>query len=147
MKMGLALKNGINNFIILHSNKETYEVGIDGCKEDCTGHPVSCNECNPDLIKLDCVFGTQETISGLNEENLNSISSRCNIDYESLKEKWNFPMNKEFAIYLKKGDSYENFCNTGNEQNQTNVFVKEFNDFILTKYGNGTGATFNIRIW
>ena len=147
IRMNVYLKNGLNNFFILNSNKETYEGGIDECKEDCTGEPVSCNECNPSIEQVDCIFGTKETFEGLHNESLDTIYDNCNADYENFKKSWNFPMSKEFSLHTKKDLGYENLCNGGSESNQSNIFVKEFKDILLDKYGNKEDVLVNMRIW
>jgi hypothetical protein len=128
----------------LHSNVETYNPPA-GCIP--TGKPAITT----------CELGTKETKRGLYNKSLQGLSG-VNKDiewnckerengYETLKEEWNFPLNKEFSLYTKEGMSYKNICNGENELNQTNVFVNEFKDILLYKYGDKTDILVNMRIW
>lgn len=128
-----TLNKDINSFL-LHSNKDDY------------GPVTLCEETTP-TVPPSCKLGTKEVVEGLDELSLTGISNKCNINYENLKEEWNFPLGKDFSLYEDEGEGYINLCNAENEQNQTNVFVKEFKDMLIDKYGNTKDIMINMRIW
>lgn len=138
IKFNVFLQNGLNKFLILHSNRETYSDSVSVCGEE---------PCSGGLLNLDCIFGTKETFEGLYNEGLLTIYNNCNANYEIFKGGWNFPMSKEFSLHTKKDTDYENLCNGGFESNQSNIFVKEFKDILLDKYGDKEDILVNMRIW
>ena len=130
IKANLIGNGFVNKFLVLDSNRETYEGG-DGCSE--------CEK-----VDGDCVFGTPEIKRGIYMDVVDLIKEE---DYDLVKDRWRFPIGKEFSVYADEGDGYE-IISGGEEVNQTDIFVREWNDLFIDKYGNKTGeVAINVRIW
>ena len=91
---------------------------------------------------------------------LGSYLSCANIDeYEQLKEQWKFPLEKQFSLYYAETDEppyttedIEPLCNYGSDAfitpyDQSDVYVKEWTDWVLEPTGVLRPVIINVRIW
>ncbi len=106
--------------------------------------------------------GTIEHLTGVNKNELQNLASiNCSglEGYESLKEEWAFPAEKEFALYYVEAEKLPYdvtkaipICNSGDKTflspfDQSNVYAKEWGDWILTPEGTMKPIIYNLRIW
>ena len=107
-------------------------------------------------------FGAIETVSGISLSSflvLNETTipgSDCITGYDCVKQKWKFPITKEFQIEIKsiplgigEGDPpfTETFPKEASIPLDTNVFVRQFNYFVLTDDGTKIPVIVKISIW
>jgi hypothetical protein len=94
-------------------------------------------------------YGVTEEIIGLDYNKLILLDQ--NVD--RLKEKWNFPKSKDFSIILiNTTNSLYNQSsvvfayNEKEGTQQTDVFVREWKSWIISKQGRLSGVIFNVRV-
>ncbi|MBI2667448.1 hypothetical protein HYX17_01615 [Candidatus Woesearchaeota archaeon] len=111
---------------------------------------------NPvELIDIDNQFnfsyslGVKEDIQGIDFNKLKNL----NPDVKFLKDDWNFPESKDFSIILanttKKQYAQNDIIfsyNMKESLDQTDVFVKEWKDWIIGDKGELYGITLNVRV-
>lgn len=110
------------------------------------------------------IFGSEEKTSGirndlliLNAEQMPmGANSLCNTpeEYAALKQDWNYPLNKDFQIFLIQtaspqytSDDMFPLCNQTQPYAQTNVFVQESVDYIMDEFGNKNPIRISMRVW
>ena len=87
-------------------------------------------------------LGSTENLEGINWRWLNDLKSEKEEDYIKIKDEWNFPESKNFAIFVD-GDKiigeepYENI----------NVFVREWKDWYVYSDGERKETKVNIQVW
>ncbi|MFH0752740.1 MAG: hypothetical protein V1914_04055 [archaeon] len=101
--------------------------------------------------------GTIEHLKGINERELKDFATLNCSDlesYEELKEAWNFPIGKEFSLYYVTTEKlpYDMnkivyLCNQVRPYDQSDVFVKEWSDWILNINGTLAPIIFNLQVW
>ena len=105
---------------------------------------------------MDVDFGVPEILEGIDPAKLNDIKQACtNTEtYLALKEKWGYPAGKDFAIYYVQSatipydlNSKVDICNVATPYDQSNVYVKEWSDWILNPDGTRMPVIFNLRVW
>ena len=104
--------------------------------------PMIKAKCVPpnNLAVCDAEFGSSETLEGLNNGLLTLLSGK---DYNSLKISWNYPLSRDFAIYVD-----DTRITSGPEPpQQANVFVKDIKYWKLSNQGVRTQSVVNIRAW
>jgi len=109
-------------------------------------------------------IGATETVKGIDLASFLSLNltsaSGCTIGYDCIKEKWKFPASKEFIINITslsiansnpnaqlKQFSYTFPSNSAGPPKNINVFVRQFNDYILTDDGIKIPVNIRITIW
>lgn len=97
-------------------------------------------------------FGIAQNVTGVSEDKIASLVSSCNSPefYESLKEKWNFPSDKEFEInYFYDDGTPIILCSNGLEASQqNNVYARILTRPVLGENGDKTKeVTFNVKVW
>ena len=107
-------------------------------------------------------IGARETFRGIDLAKFSSLNqlniNNCGTGYECLKQKWGFPTSKEFKINievlgLNPGQTLPQNINTEfpmngiNPPSNVNVYVRNFNTFILTDDGTQIPIKMNIKIW
>ena len=92
----------------------------------------------------DYALGATEDIKGINPTWLEELKS---LDYENLKNDWDYPENKEFAIYHKLSGQPEEKVVGNDPFQETNVFVREIKYWLLDKESNRIPITIYIRVW
>ncbi len=101
--------------------------------------------------------GTTEYLRGIDEQALTEFES-LNCDspakYQELKEKWAFPPEKEFSLYYVEAEQIpydmkdaKYLCNQVQPYDQSNVYAKEWSEWILNPDGTIKPVIYNIRIW
>ncbi|MDO8556074.1 MAG: hypothetical protein Q7R96_02780, partial [Nanoarchaeota archaeon] len=70
-----------------------------------------------------------------------------NDGYEQLKEDWNYPAEKNFAIYEVDNQGNENLIIGGDPFDQKNVFVRELTYWKISDIGDRTPITISFRVW
>ena len=101
--------------------------------------------------------GASESLKGISYSKFGILRGGFNLNAESLKEKWGFPMIKEFKIVIYSplfGITFDTsekntIYNIGNQvpSLDTQVYVREFNTFVLSDDGVKIPVTINIRVW
>ena len=99
--------------------------------------------CTPsaDTSVCDAVLGSTETFEGVHQSFLTSLQTA---GYATVKANWNFPDQKEFAIYLD--GSPTPLIGGPDPGQQANVFVKELKYWLIS----GTTrqpTTISLRVW
>lgn len=89
--------------------------------------------------------GVSENLYGLNLEKMMSLKSR-NVD---LKEIFMFPTNNDFQIIIKDALDEEELLNIQSAQidSLSNVYAKEYSDFILDEFGKMRRVIVNVLTW
>ncbi len=105
----------------------------------------------------DRTLGVVENIEGLKEKKLDqNVKSNCGDKkkYAQLKDKWNYPITKDFSIYYIKTSkpTYKYIdrkvvCEVEKPYQQASVFVKEWTDYFIDLYGRKTPVRLNVRVW
>lgn len=102
------------------------------------------------------IITTTETLEGIDGAYL-SLNSLCSDagTYQSLKEEWRFPQQKEFKITIL--DSAElipaatpngyDLCSVETFGEQDNVFIKDKMTWVLNKDGTKQGVIVRVSIW
>lgn len=116
---------------------------------DFTGANTPYNEQN-----MDVHFGAPEMLEGIDPAALAAIKCANKAEYDILKDKWGFPTGKDFAIYYVPSaklpydlNSKVDVCNIAAPYDQSNVYVKEWSDWILKPDGTRIPVIFNLRVW
>lgn len=80
--------------------------------------------------------GSSENLEGINWIWLNELK---NMEYDTIKENWNFPRDFSITINDEKigGEPYEN----------ANVFVREWNDFEVNEKGERKEVKISVKVW
>ena len=98
---------------------------------------LSCNVNN--TAACDSELGATEEYYGIRQSYLNNLQ---NLDYEDVKESWNYPEQKEFVIYK------DNHKILGPDPaSESSVFVKELKLMIVEDPDNRVPVTLSIRVW
>lgn len=106
-------------------------------------------------------LGLTESVSGIDLISFLGLSettidgSSCSVGYDCLKEKWEFPKSKEFRLTIQNlppdgaVPAFEpiEFPGGIGAPINANVFVRQFNTFILTDDGTRLPVTVRMEIW
>ena len=103
-------------------------------------------------------FGITETTSGIDLRAFldltNLTGSGCSLGYDCVKTKWGFPASKEFNIKLENLPTARptprinyTFPERSIVPTNVNVFVRQFNDFVLTDDGTRIPVSVRITVW
>ncbi len=103
-------------------------------------------------------FGSIEVMAGINSEiiNIDTVNFPCTTpeEYSELKSKWNYPLNKEFQIFMvpSSNPKYEladikDICNQVEPFQQASIFVQERVDVTLDEFGIRNPVRINMRVW
>lgn len=94
-------------------------------------------------------LGVRENIQGIDFDKLKNL----NPDMKVLKDNWSFPESKDFSIILanttKKQYQQSDIIfsyNLNESEDQSNVFVKEWKDWIINNKGELYGVILNVRV-
>ena len=105
------------------------------------------NFSNISIKEYDIKFGAIEREKGLNLEKIN------NLNYQDLKNSWNYPSNKDFKITIWNITSADlinrstSIADIGRSPNVEDVSVKEWDDYVLTKEAELYPALINVKTW
>ena len=102
-------------------------------------------------VDFEYSIGSEVSTKGFSKDVLRDLS--CNQEsYEKLKEKWNFPPNKDFmfmiydgAGYMYEAPTYE--CSVADVYEQADVFVDEFVIYVFENDGTLKPMRVNMRVW
>ncbi|MDD5331851.1 MAG: hypothetical protein PHE43_03460 [Candidatus Nanoarchaeia archaeon] len=130
---GYLSSNSLNIFYIIHMTK------------------ISVTNTDPGEQSIadssyDLIIGTVARNSGVYSLLLEDLENTCKTSegYKSLKEKWGYPPNKEFEIYVDGNK----ICNQAEPSTNVDIFVKEWKDVIVDNTGiDYKTVQFNIRTW
>lgn len=89
-------------------------------------------------------YGLAERIFGV------SVGKFSDLDYEEIKDKWNFPEGADFWIKINYLDEEKGELQPfGNENpyEQANVYVREWSDYILNEDGTKDAIKINMAVW
>jgi len=111
--------------------------GTGSSSNSCSG-----NCCNDPIY----VYGIPELITGLSENKIEILEADAITDYETLKKDLNYPITNDFIITGKGGAHSFEIKKVDPPQN-TNVYVKQFPEFILESTGDRTPITLTITVW
>tara|TARA_Y100000310_G_scaffold345729_1_gene468915 strand:+ start:877 stop:1635 length:759 start_codon:yes stop_codon:yes gene_type:complete len=135
---GFIEKNKLNTFWLLYLKNETYN----------NNNPVNEIEIESGE-NFTYIYGSTEQIIGIDYNNLVGL----NPDEDALKGSWEFPLSKDFSIYLANTSNkqYSNedivfYYNENKSKQQTNIFVKEFKDNLLFNNGDRQTIILNLRV-
>src|SRR3989338_9043170 len=107
--------------------------------------PVIFNITRHDLNTLNLTLKTREIIFGIGEEKLNNT----NDDYQQLKQKFNFPEDKDFIIIVYEGKSPNNIIYSYSKiiptETEKHIFVLQWSDILIKKDGTTIPIIINIR--
>lgn len=105
--------------------------------EDASGDP-NCN----------ILLGSTESINGISPGWLNKLK-QLGIDgkYNEVKNAWDYPPERDFAIYEVMPNGDENLVVGGDPFDQRNVFVREIKYWLLTSGMERHSSTISIRVW
>jgi len=85
--------------------------------------------------------------SSIGEEKLNNT----NDDYQQLKQKFNFPVDKDFIITVYEGKSPNNIIYSYSKiiptETEKHIFVLQWSDILIKKDGTTMPIIINIRTW
>lgn len=106
----------------------------------------------------DYTYGAPEKISGIDSAKLASFTiNKCadTTKYAALKDKWAFPSGKDFSIYYVPSGKvpYDlntdkiDLCNKAQPYDQSDLYVKEWSDWILNTDGTLKPTVINVKIW
>lgn len=148
------LESGENTFYIIHNNNFTYETygeGIENVDIDMKDDPTDatdwCSKCMLDEYNFTYKFGVSETSKGFSEEKLNTLQSKV---YTDLKELWGLPEGVQFMINITNLSSQKVDYAFGTEEEppeQSNVFVREWNDWMLQGDATLIPVKTRVKIW
>ena len=99
-------------------------------------------ECIPNNQPPVCtaILGATITYEGLQQIEINALSTA---NYNTIRNSWTYPLQKEFAIYQDG-----NKIIGGQEPtSQGNVFVKELKLQVINNQGVKTSTVINIKVW
>ena len=112
------------------------------------------------MLNFTRTFGSMEVMTGINKDIINvepfNIDFPCTTkqEYEALKERWNYPLNKDFQIFMIATpnprytlDDIHNVCNQAEPLQQASIFVEERVDVTLDRYGTREPLRINMRVW
>lgn len=99
---------------------------------------ISCNPSNSSLCNFR--IGSTEDIDGLNK---NKTLSDLSSDYNSLKSKFGFPPENDFAVYIDGNKTTYG----PDPPEQVQVYVKEIKAIFLDKFGKREQKILNLRVW
>jgi len=94
----------------------------------------------PDAMICDASVGATTTISGLNEQQLASLSTQ---GYTTLKKKWNYPTLNEFALVIDNA----NIVSSPLVPQQASVYVKERKYWKLKENNQREPITIRFQVW
>lgn len=154
---------GPNKFTILYSPEGTYGFQ-DETLSNCITNKAEPEGCAPeDGNDFTYVLGAKEIIKGLSDSKFETLGEECLATgdkeadrerFRQIKERWNFPLNKEFSIYYVEGSKpqyevgdIEWICDIAKPTNQSSVFVKEFGSWDITPEGGMDPIRVNIKVW
>ena len=116
----------------------------------------------PEVAKVCPVIyeiGVPETIEGIDlaafpDNNPQFKPKDCQTTtYDCLKEKWKFPLSKEFKIKIqslpigKPPNIDQSFPDEISPPSNINIFVRQFNSFLLTEDGTRIPVKITISTW
>ena len=104
-------------------------------------YPKLYTSCDPDLSYCDMNLASSESLIGINPFKLQESRT---IDYHTLKEQWNFPPTRDFAIYIDTIPLLSDFPIPGEQQS---VHVTSRTSWMLSDIGNRTTTEVNFRVW
>lgn len=121
-----------------------------------SGSLVSGQTCKAGIVTA----GSIEQIFGLDPDRLGDYLSCTNKkEYDNLKKLWKFPAEKEFSLYYAetetlpyKTEDTKSLCNYGPDAfitpyDQSDVYAKEWTDWILDPSGELRPVIINARVW
>lgn len=90
-------------------------------------------------------LGIQEVLKGIDLERLNTITSNTT----DVKKNWNFPENNDFRIiiYDYNKDIYLLDYRTADEDASSNIYAKEYDDYVLDENGVLSRVKISIMTW
>ncbi|MAG50886.1 hypothetical protein CL621_04605 [archaeon] len=137
-------------FWIIYNEGENYGNG-EWSNGDCynyIGEPPICNfltyaESGGDY---EYFYGLDEKIFGISESKFSGLN------YDDIKSKWNFPEGAEFWIEMEYVDGDKGIIEpfpfgNKNHYEQADVYVREWGDYILDKYGIKEAIKINVGVW
>ena len=163
-----------SNYLLLISNKpinfyvDEIDVVEEGAYQGCFAigtleTPLSLALDDTETPEIECPviyeFGASEKISGIDLPSFLSLKqmtiggSDCNPGYECVKESWGFPESKEFKIEVSSipniapGASFEFVFGERSIPENVNIFVRNFNSFILSDDGTKVPVAMKISTW
>ena len=104
-------------------------------------------------------LGVTETLSGIDlvsflTLNQTELETGCSKGYDCIKEKWKFPLSRDFTIRIESlpiGGSQINisalFPGKISPPPNANVFIRQFNSFILTEESTRVPVVVRIATW
>ena len=86
------------------------------------------------------IFGVAENLEGINKIKFNNLET-----YNTLKNKWGYPINRDFIIKIYNGEilSYEK----SSPSKDKDVNIIRTNEFILFDNGTKENVILEIRVW
>lgn len=113
--------------------------GTTATPQETTQMEVTCTPSN-DPVACTAVLGATVTYQGLQQNKIDTLHAQV---YHTIKNIWNYPQQKEFAIYQDG-----NKIIGGQEPaQQANIFVKEMKMNMIAADGAQSTTTINIRVW
>ncbi len=146
MKFRANIKSGKRNIFWLVNSEETSPISLEGMPVEIIVSPD--DEVNP---TFDYSFGVTEKIVGISSIKLQNFFDYYGDDqlkYGDLKEKWNYPSFKDFAISYSDEDGLVESYSPEDIPAQTNVFARNVRHFLIDSKGDSIKEVeFNFRIW
>ena len=104
--------------------------------------PNFISTCSPSEELCIVTLGISTELTGFDKKKLEEYSAK---DYDTLKQEWNYPLEKDFLITIES----ENI-QIGNKQekpDQQSTFVKQVKTNLLDEKGEKTPITINYQVW
>jgi len=149
------LNPGNNTFYLLQSDNFSYNTYTDTVNVDMEDNPATagdwCASCVLDGYNYTYSFGVQEIIKGFSEDKINALDQ----NYTKIKEDWNIPYDKHFRLTMFNLSGYDGtglnfsmgFPLNQTHQEQINVFVRNWKDWLLMPEGYLVPIEVNVEVW
>lgn len=103
-------------------------------------------------VTFEYSIGSEVSTKGFSKSVLASLSCANKDSYENLKDKWNFPPNKDFMFMIYDGAGYmygepTYECSVADVYEQADVFVDEFVIYVFENDGTLKPMRVNMRVW
>lgn len=107
--------------------------------------------CTPSSEPSSCtaLLGATITHHGLQQSEINVLADPQQTSYETLKQSWTYPLQREFALYQRDPATGQEKKIVGGQEpaQQANIAVKEIKMNLINDQGIQAPTIINIRVW
>lgn len=136
----------INGYLIYFSNNKVYNGKGIPLSENIDTSQITCIE-STNGVNFNYNLGISENVRGVSEDVLIFLRSKDKNYYDKLKEIYGYPQSKEFSITITK-ETDESFTYEPIKPDvKSNVYVREWGDYILNYDGTRTRVKVSVKVW